>query len=1131
MTNIADLQARLSLDVTQFQRSLQNAQRDLKGFQGLVDAYGRELGGAAAGQERLTDAARKGGQQFQSTGQSIAQATRTTRALAGALISELNPALGTLVMNATAASRATQGLGAAVAVLSIGAAAVGVVLTLVIQKFREGAEAQRLFSQALTSGDIVLVERRLQGLREEMQKVLDTEEDLRKRGRFLFGQIMELHVPGGGPRGVDVRGREVEALERQRRAIEAADWENVLGGALGREADETAQAIRLLNAQIRDLGAAARDMTAHPIEAEFRATLRQAALEEMPGGRGQAFAAALRRQATERRRVRFAAPEQLFPGGLQAEMGAEAISAGVSAEDQIRIWKQEQEALAKGAEQLAESFRDAGVDFQAMGAEVISAGVSAEDSMLAWRLLNAELLAAQEHVRQSEIGFEVLRTELTQGAEAADLARAAFELFRRRLEELTPVEREQAEALARITRESRELVRLHDDVAQVFSSVGQAIDRMVQGVIMGTQTMAEAFQNFFRNVAAQLASNLIRSLLRPVEEALAAMATRLLTSQITVGGTTTTVGALLGGATGAAGVVGGQALGGQTGQMLTGLGAVASIASGASALSGTGAAGMQGIFGGAAGASAGLGVGGGVLSLAGMFVPGNAGKALSVAGSTMSGASLGMMLGSMAGPIGTVVGGIVGALAGLGAGLFGAGVFGGGERKRDIRSLSVAEGMGGVGAFSQLVAESRSLHDLADAINRVGSLTPFMQLRIAARPAGVVGPGGVLQPPGQQESFGPADVIRPFTAADLMNPAVLSTLFAASGEVGVINRNEALTAQLLARIQEITDQTDALTTAFRQLDQEILLLRAGTDAGIEALRILAPIFKSQLAELVADAQRQLDQAHVELLTLTDPAEIAQQADRVHQLIRERYEGEITLLQRVVGQVQELASAWAQVTGVISQQIIGLQVGNFSTLQPADVLGLVQGKFRQAVTGFRAAPTPEAGAQVSGLAESVLQAASQLFTRPSPEFRAIFSDVLSGLGEVEAEGLQRQAEFETVVQDLLGEGNTLESLVAENTERMADALEGLREELRGVFQGLGLLPSFQAGGVVARTGLARVHAGEEVVPVGGHAGVTVQVTVNGAGDPEEVARRVVRAVERSVRTGRLGVVVADRVRRE
>ena len=51
--NVADLQARLTLDVAQFQRSLQTAQKDLKGFQGLVDAYGRELGGAAAGQAGL----------------------------------------------------------------------------------------------------------------------------------------------------------------------------------------------------------------------------------------------------------------------------------------------------------------------------------------------------------------------------------------------------------------------------------------------------------------------------------------------------------------------------------------------------------------------------------------------------------------------------------------------------------------------------------------------------------------------------------------------------------------------------------------------------------------------------------------------------------------------------------------------------------------------------------------------------------------------------------------------------------------------------------------------------------------------------------------------------------------------
>ena len=1128
-TNIADLQARLSLDVAQFQRSLQTAQRDLKGFQGIVDAYGRDLRTAAAGQDRLTEAAQRGGRQFQATGQSIAQATRTTRALAGALISELNPALGTLVMNATTASRATQGLGMAVTTLSVGVAAVGVVLTLLVQKFREGAEAQRLFSQAMTSGDIVLVERRLQGLREEMQKTLDAEEELRRRGGFLFGRLMELHEPGGGPRGVAARGAEVGALERQRRAIEAADWEATLGLGLGQAADETAQAIRLLNAQIRDLGASTRDLTAHPIEAEFRASLRQAALEEMPGGRGQAVAAALRRQAAERRRVLFAAPEQLFPGVDLTQMGAEAATTGVDVEATVRVFAQQQAVFAAGLEELATRLGAASGGFQDMGAEVATAGVSAEDAMRVWALMNTELLAARERAREAEVGFEVLRIELTQGADAADLARSAFELFRRRLEELTPLEREQAERLARIARESRELVRLHDDVAQVFGSIGQAIDRMVQGVIMGTQTMADAFNNFFRNVAAQLASNVIRSLLRPVEEALAAMVTRLLTSQITAGGTTMTVGAALGGAAGAAGVLGGQALGGQTGQMLTALGSAASITRGVSALTGSGPAAMQGVFGGAAGAAAGLGVGGGALSIAGMFVPGNAGKGLSVAGSTLSGASLGMMLGSVFPVIGTVIGGIAGALAGLAAGLWGAGVFGGGERKRDIRSLSVAEGMAGAGAFSQLIAQAQNMQDIATAINQAGTLTPFQQLRIAARPAGMVGPGGVLQPPGQQDSFGPADVIRPFTTADLQNPAVLSTLFAASGEVGVVNRNEALTAQLLARIQEIQTSMTAFADGLRGLDQEILLLRASADGGTAALRALAPMFKTELAALVADAQRQLDQAHAELLTLTDPAEIAAQVETIHRLIQERYQGEIQLVQAFVDQAESLMGAWKEAGETAARTIMSLRLSGFGPTNPSEALQLTSGGFQAALAAFRAGPTPELAGGVMESIQPFLEAASRLFDRPSTEFQAIFGETIAALEEIQGLAQDKEAELQQILTDILGEGVTLQALIEENTRKMADDLLGLRDDLRTILGGQGLLPSLQGGGQVLRSGVAVVHEGEMVTPAGG--GITVQFGDVHVGGGPEGAAAFMREVERRIRTGRLGVLIADRVRRE
>ncbi|MEK7112449.1 MAG: hypothetical protein AAB875_03915, partial [Patescibacteria group bacterium] len=362
--------------------------------------------------------------------------------------------------------------------------------------------------------------------------------------------------------------------------------------------------------------------------------------------------------------------------------------------------------------------------------------------------------------------------------------------------------------------------------------------------------------------------------------------------------------------------------------------------------------------------------------------------------------------------------------------------------------------------------------------------------------------------------------------------------------------------------------------------KEILEIRAGQASDMMSVfREQVAGFKAILTSLVTDAQAALDTARAELLTLMDPEKIGQQALKVRQLIIERYEGEIALIKKAVEEIRALAGAWSELTAGISRQILGLQTSNFSTMQPADVFALVQGKFRQAVTGFRATPTPEAGVEVSNLAGMFLEAASQLFDRPSPEFQTIFAEVIRGLQDVEAEGLQQQAEFESIVETLLGEGNTLDSLIAANTEAMADALEGLRDDLALIFGSLGMIPlapgatpltfppssgasaaaaiaaggvsfpapgpslqeqllssaggfpGFQHGGRVTRTGLALVHEGEAVMPAGGQGGIVVRFGDVYVAGGAEGAKAFMQEVERRIKTGRLGVVIADRLRRE
>ena len=107
--------------------------------------------------------------------------------------------------------------------------------------------------------------------------------------------------------------------------------------------------------------------------------------------------------------------------------------------------------------------------------------------------------------------------------------------------------------------------------------------------------------------------------------------------------------------------------------------------------------------------------------------------------------------------------------------------------------------------------------------------------------------------------------------------------------------------------------------------------------------------------------------------------------------------------------------------------------------------------------------------------------------------------------------------------------------------MVAALATLHQDLVLILQGLGL-PSFQRGTeYVPWTGAALLHQGEMVIPAGraaairtnqggagGGGNVTVQVTVNGAQDPEAVASAVTRRVEHSARYGRLRQILTGPV---
>ena len=105
-------------------------------------------------------------------------------------------------------------------------------------------------------------------------------------------------------------------------------------------------------------------------------------------------------------------------------------------------------------------------------------------------------------------------------------------------------------------------------------------------------------------------------------------------------------------------------------------------------------------------------------------------------------------------------------------------------------------------------------------------------------------------------------------------------------------------------------------------------------------------------------------------------------------------------QRTTLQAQlQAAQDWEAVAKSVKQLLLDLQTGSLSPTNPMTQVGVAQAAFDAAMAQFRAAPTPALAAQVQTLAQTLLQAGSAVFARPSPQYQALFNSVTAALDEV------------------------------------------------------------------------------------------------------------------------------------
>lgn len=251
-------------------------------------------------------------------------------------------------------------------------------------------------------------------------------------------------------------------------------------------------------------------------------------------------------------------------------------------------------------------------------------------------------------------------------------------------------------------------------------------------------------------------------------------------------------------------------------------------------------------------------------------------------------------------------------------------------------------------------------------------------------------------------------------------------------------------------VQTILAKAAALDDINRQISQVIADISAASIApasaaglnNLESLKDQALNFRSIVDQIVAGQESQIASMEALLQGTTDPALILQYTTQIKSLIEDRYQNETKLVQQFAGQLDDLATSLKNVGKSIDDQIFQLQLSNFGPTNPLQGLQLAQEKFNAAKAAFQANPTAENAQAIQNLVDPLLKSASDVFTRPSPEYRAIFDDVIATLENVKGSVDQQATDIQDALRAALGDSVSIQDLTQKNTASMAADMKSL-----------------------------------------------------------------------------------------
>jgi len=257
---------------------------------------------------------------------------------------------------------------------------------------------------------------------------------------------------------------------------------------------------------------------------------------------------------------------------------------------------------------------------------------------------------------------------------------------------------------------------------------------------------------------------------------------------------------------------------------------------------------------------------------------------------------------------------------------------------------------------------------------------------------------------------------------------------------------------LAATIDRIITSISQIKGTFESFDTYISVIKGSFDEILE--------YKNKMKEVTEN----IKEVRKSLRTATDPSDAITYANALKEAIYNKYILEKNL-------IESISKQWEDVISSVDKQIYGLISGTGSPQTGFERMSYVRSEMEKA-RGLYLGATGEEKAgyagELQGIIADYIEAAQEVYQRPSPEYKAIYDEMMGWLQGIKEEAMEERMDN---LSKIIG-NKTVDEYLAKLQERAVTQLENISALLEKVLNKL--LPGvkgYQSGGYIPQRTLA------------------------------------------------------------